>query len=74
LTKRESKKRQNQLAITGIYLQYIFDLNNNILNVSYLLIMMLVASISITNSTKLKNKKLYLPVFISMMIPNLFMV
>lgn len=63
-----------QLSLVGVYLQYIFDLNNQILNVAYILIMMLVASISITNSTQLKKKKLYLPIFLSMAIPNLFMV
>ena len=63
-----------QLSLVGIYLQYIFELNNKFLNICYLLIMMLVATISITNSTKLKFKKLYIPIFISMAIPNIFMV
>ncbi len=63
-----------QLSLVGLYLQYIFDLNNQMLNIMYILIMMLVASISITNSTPLKRKKLYFPIFISMVIPNLFMV
>jgi len=63
-----------QLSLVGVYLQYIFDLNNQLLNIAYILIMMLVASISITNSTPLKKKKLYLPIFLSMAIPNLFMV
>lgn len=63
-----------QLSLVGVYLQYIFDLNNNLLNIMYLIIMMLVASISITNSTKLKKKKLYFSIFISMALPNLFMV
>lgn len=63
-----------QLSLVGIYLQYIFDLNNSILNVAYILIMMFVASVSITNSTKLKSKRLYIPIYISMIIPNVFMV
>lgn len=63
-----------QLSLVGVYLQYIFDLNNNLLNVIYIIIMMLVASVSITNSTKLKKRKLYFPIFISMALPNLFMV
>ena len=63
-----------QLSLVGVYLQYIFDLNKQLLNIAYILIMMLVASISITNSTPLKKKKLYLPIFLSMAIPNLFMV
>lgn len=63
-----------QLSLVGVYLQYIFDLNNNFLNVTYIIIMMLVASVSITNSTPLKKKKLYFPIFLSMALPNLFMV
>lgn len=63
-----------QLSLVGVYLQYIFDLNNSLLNVFYIIMMMLVASISITNSTKLKRTKLYMPIYISMLVPNLFMV
>ncbi len=63
-----------QLSLVGLYLQYIFDLNNNLLNIAYLLVMMAVASVSITNSTPLKNKKLYFQTFLSMALPNLFMV
>jgi putative ABC transport system permease protein len=63
-----------QLSLVGFYLQYIFKINNKFLNVLYILIMMFVASISISNSTKLKQKKLYFPIYMSMIIPNLFMV
>jgi len=63
-----------QLSLVGLYLQYIFDLNNKVLNVCYLLIMMLVATISVANSSKLKIKKIYLPIYLSMAIPNILMV
>lgn len=63
-----------QLSLVGLYLQYIFDLNSKILNICYLLIMMMVATISVTNSSGLKLKKLYIPIFISMAIPDLIMV
>ena len=54
-----------QLSLVGIYLQYIFDLNNPLLNICYTLIVMMVATISITNTTGLRKKELYLPIFIS---------
>lgn len=63
-----------QLSLVGLYLQYIFDLNNPFLNVSYILIMMIVASISVSRSSNFKLRKMLLPIFISMVIPNLLMV
>ena len=63
-----------QLSLVGLYLQYIFDLNNSILNMAYMLVMMLVATVSITNSSGLKLKRLYPSLFVSMALPNLFMV
>ena len=63
-----------QLSLVGLYLQYIFDLNNSFLNIAYMLVMILVAAISVTNSSGLKLKRLYLPLFLSMVAPNLFMV
>lgn len=63
-----------QLSLVGLYLQYIFDLNNPVLNITYLLLMMMVATISVSHSTQLKLKKLYVPLFLSMVIPNLLMV
>ncbi|WP_461205009.1 ABC transporter permease [Clostridium sp. DL1XJH146] len=62
-----------QLSVVGLYLQYIFDLNNPILNCFYMLIMMAVATTSITNSTKLKLRYLFGPIFISIIIPNVLM-
>lgn len=62
-----------QLSIVGLYLQYIFDLNNTILNVVYILIMMVVASISITKSSEMKFKSILIPVFVSMVILNITM-
>lgn len=63
-----------QLALVGLYLQYVFDLNNPFLNILYMLIMMIIATSSITKSTGLKAKKLFLPILLSMAIPNFFMV
>lgn len=63
-----------QLSLVGLYLQYIFDLNMPVLNVLYLVLMMFVATVSVSHSTNLSFKKLSLPLFISMLLPNLLMV
>lgn len=63
-----------QLSIVGVYLQYIFDLNNNWINLSYIIIMMCVASFSIVGSTPLKLSKVFLPILLSLFIPNIIMV
>lgn len=62
-----------QLSLVGLYLQYIFDLNNSILNITYIILMMGVASYSIIDSTSLKIGRLLIPVFISLLVPNLLM-
>jgi len=63
-----------QLSIVGIYLQYIFDLNNPILNICYIVIMIGVASFSIVGSTPLKLNRVFIPVFVSLLVPNIIMV
>lgn len=63
-----------QLSIVGVYLQYIFDLNNNWVNLTYIVIMMCVASFSIVGSTPLKLSKVFVPIFLSLFIPNIIMV
>ncbi len=52
-----------QLSLVGLYLQYIFDLNNPIVNLLYLVVMMWVASMSIINSTPLKLTGVIVPIF-----------
>lgn len=63
-----------QLSLVGFYLQYVFELNNAYLNVGYMLVMMIVATFSIKKATSLHLKKLYLPILLSMAIPNFLMV
>ncbi len=63
-----------QLSIAGIYLQYIFDLNNRYLNMAYMLTMILIASFTVSRSAKLKNNKVRLGIHISMIIPNIIMI
>lgn len=62
-----------QLSLVGCYLQYIFDLNNPFLNLGYLMLMGFVASYNVVKSTDLKKYHLYLPVFIAIAVPNIFM-
>lgn len=63
-----------QLSLVGFYLQYVFDLNNSLLNIAYMIVMMIVATFSIKKSTGLHLNKLYLPILISMALPNFLMV
>lgn len=63
-----------QLILVGIYLQYIFDLNNIFVNIAYILIMIGVASISIINSSPLQFRKVFIPIMLSLLIPNLIMI
>lgn len=63
-----------QLSIVGVYLQYIFDLNNSYINIAYIIIMMCVASFSIVGSTPLKLEKVFFPILLSLFIPNIIMV
>lgn len=63
-----------QLSIVGLYLQYIFELNNPILNIAYLFIMMFIANMTILKNTGLKRNQLILPLFISIVIPTISMV
>lgn len=62
-----------QLSLVGLYLQYIFSLNNPVLNVVYILVMMFVASISIVRSSDLQWKRVGLPILVSLVIPNFLM-
>jgi putative ABC transport system permease protein len=63
-----------QLSLVGIYLQYIFALNNSFLNIAYLIVMIVVASISTINSSKLKIKKFFFSIFFSILIPQVIMI
>lgn len=59
-----------QLSLVGIFLQYIFKLNNSFINFSYLVFMIVVASYSTIKSCNLNMKKLFIPLFLAVIIPN----
>ncbi|MCF7814412.1 MAG: ABC transporter permease [Candidatus Cloacimonetes bacterium] len=63
-----------QLAFVGFYLQYLFKFNNSWLNFAYLLIMIAVASFSVLHSANFKIVKFIIPIFISILIPQVLMI
>lgn len=62
-----------QLFLIGVFLKYIFHLNNIFLNLAWLVVMITVASYTITDSSSLKIKKFILPTAISITISTFFM-
>jgi putative ABC transport system permease protein len=60
-----------QLSFVGIYLQYLFQFNNPFINLFYLLIMISVASFTVVNSSKLKLKFFFIPIFTAIIIPQI---
>ncbi|MGL4254185.1 MAG: ABC transporter permease [Fusobacteriaceae bacterium] len=58
-----------QLILVGIYLQYIFTLNNSMINIGYITLMTLVAVWTIAEEIRFREWKLYLILFISMTAP-----
>ncbi len=63
-----------QLTVVGIYLRYIFELDNHLLNLLYILIMELIATYNTLKATAIKNRKLMVPMFLSVMVPNLLLI
>jgi len=57
-----------QLFLLGIYLKWIFKLNNPWLNILWLLLMVLVAALTIASRTKLTKKMFIIPFFVSVLI------
>lgn len=54
-----------QLLLVGLYLEYIFKLNNAIINAAWVFIMTVIASYTIVQRSKLKFKLFFIPVFLS---------
>ncbi|WP_170919745.1 ABC transporter permease [Plesiomonas shigelloides] len=52
-----------QLALIGVYLEYLFKLNNLWVNAAWLLVMMSAAASNAIKRTPLPRKRLFLPVF-----------
>ncbi|MGF1764028.1 ABC transporter permease [Aliivibrio kagoshimensis] len=56
-----------QLALVGLYLQFLFDLNSALLNIIWLAVMLCVGASAIIDNSGLPKKTLYLPVFIGLL-------
>jgi putative ABC transport system permease protein len=59
-----------QLAFVGVFLTVLFDLNNSVVNLLWLLVMILMASYSTISDVKLNLKKLMLPTVVSFIFGN----
>ena len=57
------------MGLVGIYLEFIFRLNSPWLNILYLLFMISVACQSILKSSRLRLKRFFIPLFLSILIP-----
>jgi len=54
-----------QLLLVGLYLEYIFKLNNALINIVWVIIMTLIASYTVIRRTGLRFKVFMIPVFLS---------
>lgn len=63
-----------QLSLVGIFLQYIFDLDNRILNMTYVVLMIFIASFSVTRTCGLQLKQFFFPLLMAFLIPSIVIV
>ena len=59
-----------QLSLIGIFLQYIFNINNSFINFFYLVFMIIIASLSTARSCDLGIKKFNIMLLLAYLIPN----
>ncbi|WP_410508979.1 ABC transporter permease [Methanosarcina hadiensis] len=60
-----------QLVLVGIFLTYVFDLNNGILNLAWVIGMVIIASYTTIGNVELKMEKLFFPVILSFTAANI---
>lgn len=53
-----------QLTLVGLYLEYVFDLNNIFVNIGWMILMILAASFTIVERVELKFKYFFLPILL----------
>jgi len=63
-----------QLTFVGIYLQYLFKLNNSYVNLVYLLLMITVASYSVLRAAEFRFSRFMIPIFVSILIPQISLI
>lgn len=56
-----------QLSLVGIYLKYVFKLDHLLVNLIWVLLMIAVASVSITRRSDMRRKEIFIPVFFSLL-------
>jgi len=59
-----------QMVLVGLFLQYLFDLNNAWVNIGYVLVMMCVASFSAMRSCKVRIRRSFFALLIGFAVPN----
>jgi len=62
-----------QLALVGIFLTFVFDLNSTIINIIWVLVMVIVASHNVLKNAELKIRSLIAPLIISFALTNMGM-
>lgn len=63
-----------QLVLIGFFLEFLFKLNNAFVNIAWFLVMLLAAVFSVLASSGIKLKVFVFPVFLSLLLSNLFVV
>ncbi|MFA6807815.1 MAG: ABC transporter permease [Eubacteriales bacterium] len=58
-----------QLFLVGIFLKYIFEFNSLWLNLAWLMFMIVISTISVINTSRLKKKIFFVPILLSVAIP-----
>lgn len=56
-----------QLLLVGLYLQYIFDLNNAWINIAWVLVMIVIASFTVIKRSGLNRKLFQIPILLAML-------
>lgn len=62
-----------QLVLVGLFLEYIFEKNSTFINLLYVIVMITAASYSALKNAGVQVKRLFTPILIAFMIPNVFM-
>ncbi|MCP4522258.1 MAG: ABC transporter permease [Cytophagales bacterium] len=57
-----------QLLLIGLYLEYIFTLNNPFVNIAWVLVMAIIASTTIIKRSGLKTKMFFVPILLSLLV------
>ena len=57
-----------QLLLVGFYLEYIFDLNSSTLNLTWVLVMTILATFTVIKRSNLKLKEFFIPIFIAIVL------